>query len=99
MHLFPQPLLDENDGKEGGHNKVQPLHGELDQGPKGTAQRDAGNPVQVIQDGYPPIEPAPVDAERDFHRIVDGESLITQELEEKRLFQPMPRYFSNREIP
>ena len=88
MPVLLQPLLQENDHEHGGHDKIQPLGAEGDEGTEDPAQSRAREPVQVVQKGHKEHKPAPVHVRRNLRGIIDGKGLVAHAEDEVDLFQP-----------
>ena len=86
MIFFFQPLLHKDDDKHGGHNEFQSLCIKVNQRAEDTAERGAGDPVKLIQQGYEKHEPAAIHIFWDICRVVYRKCFIAHAVDEIDFF-------------
>lgn len=76
MFCFLEQLFQEYDEKHGCHDESRPFCVKVDAGTNQSSCSDTGNPVQVIEHGYPERESAFIYLVKDGSRIVERKGFI-----------------------
>ena len=86
MVLFLHPLFQEDYQEQGSHDKADSFRIERKHSSQDAAQSSACDPVKIVEERNPEIEPAFIDIIGDGRRIIQSKGFIAEHKDQKGLF-------------